>query len=156
MTQVIYTHRHKADKNAVINCIGLFWRDFRFAVTKESKIRLLKSASGRLIGDPNLQYKRSIRKQFNKKKKKFAWGNCKVCDKPAQLLHHIVQIQNGGHNHRKNLIPLCHDCHAEVHPWLKGPKCTEKYELTSKPATESLTAYPALGTDLRRAASLKC
>jgi 5-methylcytosine-specific restriction endonuclease McrA len=34
-------------------------------------------------------------------------------------LHHIIPLNGGGVNIRLNLIPLCFDCHAEIHPWLK-------------------------------------
>lgn len=43
---------------------------------------------------------------------------CFVCLGPAHCRHHIIQLQHGGMNHKKNVVSLCNDCHAEVHPWL--------------------------------------
>lgn len=37
------------------------------------------------------------------------------------IRHHIVQIQNGGSNHYRNLIEICQHCHARIHPWLPKP-----------------------------------
>ena len=32
--------------------------------------------------------------------------------------HHIIEIQNGGSNAKRNLVPLCFPCHKRLHPWL--------------------------------------
>jgi 5-methylcytosine-specific restriction endonuclease McrA len=37
----------------------------------------------------------------------------------ADVRHHIIQIQNGGNNRWQNIIALCNDCHAVIHPWLR-------------------------------------
>lgn len=49
-------------------------------------------------------------------------GPCVACGGEAQVVHHIIMISNGGPNIRRNTVPLCHACHAEVHPWLKDNK----------------------------------
>jgi len=33
--------------------------------------------------------------------------------------HHVIEIQNGGSNASRNIVPLCFDCHKRLHPWLK-------------------------------------
>lgn len=61
------------------------------------------------------------REKFNKRKKRLCWiknCDCFVCGAPANLRHHIVQLKNGGHNHAINIVPLCHACHLEIHPWM--------------------------------------
>lgn len=62
------------------------------------------------------------RKDFDKAKKKLhpwrRFGDCFVCANPATTRHHIIQIQNGGINSKKNLVSLCDECHAKIHPWL--------------------------------------
>lgn len=46
-------------------------------------------------------------------------GDCKVCCKnEAFYHHHIITIKNGGRNQKKNLIPCCDSCHAQIHIWL--------------------------------------
>lgn len=37
----------------------------------------------------------------------------------ARHLHHIIPLNGGGVNIRLNLVPLCIDCHTEIHPWMK-------------------------------------
>jgi hypothetical protein len=44
---------------------------------------------------------------------------CFVCSKPGFSRHHIIQLQNGGLNSRRNLVVLCDDCHSAIHPWMK-------------------------------------
>lgn len=44
---------------------------------------------------------------------------CWACGSKATARHHIIQLQNGGINSRKNIVSLCEECHAAVHPWLK-------------------------------------
>lgn len=47
---------------------------------------------------------------------------CIACKRPAQCRHHIIQVQNGGEvKGGLNIAPLCHACHAKVHPWLISP-----------------------------------
>lgn len=47
-------------------------------------------------------------------------GNCRVCIvKPANVQHHMIQIQHGGPDEFWNRIHICNDCHEEIHSWLK-------------------------------------
>lgn len=32
--------------------------------------------------------------------------------------HHILEVQHGGSNTGRNLVPLCFACHQYLHPWL--------------------------------------
>lgn len=32
--------------------------------------------------------------------------------------HHVIQVQHGGSNSRRNVVTLCHACHKKIHPWL--------------------------------------
>ncbi len=63
------------------------------------------------------------RERFNKDKhvihpfRKF--GKCFACGKAARDRHHIIQIQNGGINSKKNLVSLCGECHETIHPELR-------------------------------------
>lgn len=43
-------------------------------------------------------------------------GNkCRICGGPAEEVHHIRPRFLKGHNHPRNLISLCRNCHDEVH-----------------------------------------
>ena len=46
---------------------------------------------------------------------------CFVCQSPFGARHHIIQLQHGGSHGKSNLLPLCDDCHAKIHPWLAQP-----------------------------------
>jgi 5-methylcytosine-specific restriction endonuclease McrA len=44
---------------------------------------------------------------------------CWVCrSADATARHHIIQVQHGGGNDGRNIIPICDGCHAEVHHWM--------------------------------------
>ena len=47
---------------------------------------------------------------------------CQGCGRDNCRLdvHHIQQLQRGGSNGLVNLITLCDECHARLHPWLEG------------------------------------
>lgn len=80
------------------------------------------------LGEIKLVYKKGIspekmRRIWNKRKddlKKYTgFKFCFACKGTAQCRHHIIWIKNGGRNIKKNIVPLCNNCHAEIHPWLK-------------------------------------
>ena len=49
-------------------------------------------------------------------------GQCWACSGWADVFnHHIVQLQNGGTNHHRNLVRICGECHRVIHPWLRKP-----------------------------------
>ena len=44
---------------------------------------------------------------------------CQGCGQTLGLnVHHIVPVSRGGEDDPRNLISLCNDCHAAIHPWL--------------------------------------
>jgi 5-methylcytosine-specific restriction endonuclease McrA len=45
---------------------------------------------------------------------------CWVCKKPADVRHHVIPISKGGSNKRNNIVPLCTQCHTEVHPHMRS------------------------------------
>ena len=61
------------------------------------------------------------RRAFDKDKDAFRkYGKCWACRiNPPTDRHHVVPLKNGGSNHGTNVVSLCRDCHAEVHPWMK-------------------------------------
>ena len=71
----------------------------------------------RIRSDKELQkfYKSSEWKSLREKKLK-ANPNCEVCGKPAQEVHHLVDLKDGGERlSMKNLVSLCKICHNKVH-----------------------------------------
>ncbi len=65
---------------------------------------------------------------------------CFCCGLPATARHHIIQIQNGGLNCRKNVVSLCDECHAEIHPWLGNARTSQ---LTGQQEKENVRALNA-------------
>jgi hypothetical protein len=55
-----------------------------------------------------------------KRERKFATKQkCFVCKiSKAFYFHHIILLKNNGFNSGINRIPICEDCHKEVHSWL--------------------------------------
>lgn len=47
--------------------------------------------------------------------------NCRKKGVPLDV-HHICEVEYGGANDPRNLISLCRDCHALLHPWIKKGK----------------------------------
>ena len=45
---------------------------------------------------------------------------CQGCASKAGIkdVHHIIPCDKGGANTLSNLITLCRNCHAQIHPWL--------------------------------------
>lgn len=93
--------------------------------SKEERLHVLIDYAKIVIGwktDPSKK-----RTQFNQIKKTLHRvelkinTKCFVCLEPAHCRHHIIQLQNGGLNQKKNVVSLCNGCHAEIHPWLKSP-----------------------------------
>ena len=96
--------------------------------TQEEVLRIMRAmASHDLRGKywRSLTTNQKLREQYNKKKFTENWKphisarNCYVCDKKADIRHHIVPLKHGGHNSYLNIRSLCNACHAEIHDWLK-------------------------------------
>lgn len=125
MEKIPYLKQHK-------NITQAFWREF--GPSQKGTVVSLKSKEETLaalvsIGNIVLIPSRKARtpeynrRQYMKYKSKLKGFNgfvlCFCCGARAQVRHHIVWIRNGGRNHKSNIVPLCRDCHAEIHPWLK-------------------------------------
>lgn len=55
--------------------------------------------------------------------------SCHACQvQRATIRHHIIQLQHGGSNRQRNVVYLCGQCHAEIHPWLmEAPELPEQF-----------------------------
>jgi 5-methylcytosine-specific restriction protein A len=52
---------------------------------------------------------------------------CQNCEKnnkiiPAEIVHHIITLDNGGTNEFDNLVALCNNCHEKIHA-----ECGERF-----------------------------
>jgi hypothetical protein len=93
--------------------------------TKEERLKALTDYTQIVIGWKTNTYKKRF--EFDKIKKTLHRSElkintkCFVCLGHAHCRHHIIQLQHGGLNQKKNIVSLCSGCHAEIHPWLKSP-----------------------------------
>jgi 5-methylcytosine-specific restriction endonuclease McrA len=62
------------------------------------------------------RYKTIRNKRLRVRKGTICWS-CRM--RNAHVRHHIVQVQFGGANSGDCTVPLCHGCHAVVHPWIR-------------------------------------
>ena len=53
--------------------------------------------------------------QYIQKAMRMRYPNCAMCGRPTQEIHHIRPRFLKGQNIPSNLIPLCLECHDEVH-----------------------------------------
>lgn len=117
--------------------IRLFWQNLRKDKVKFphgfSKKEVLEIM--RFMADQDLTRKtwitarktnQELREEYNEKKMTANWKphvdgeKCYVCEKRADVRHHLVPLKHGGHNSYLNIRVLCNPCHAEIHPWLKN------------------------------------
>jgi hypothetical protein len=108
-----------------------FWKDFggwyprrdysRFSAS--FKLARLNQMAALVIEYKKQNGSSTRRSEFNEVKSRLCrdpiGSPCFVCGKQGRARHHIIQLQNGGINARRNLVILCEPCHAKIHPWLK-------------------------------------
>jgi hypothetical protein len=92
-----------------------------FVLIEYSKIVIFKPKS---LSDKRTEFDQ-IKKTLHRSELKIN-TKCFVCLYQAHCRHHIIQLQNGGLNQKKNIVSLCSNCHAEIHPWMKTDKPTAK------------------------------
>lgn len=93
-------------------------REFWYRFKKENKIKLLNEFAIKAYNYcPQVKI---TRLEFDKniKIKKWLFSSCYVCGDKPTIAHHIIQIQNGGLNIKKNIIRICNNCHKKIHSWL--------------------------------------
>lgn len=68
----------------------------------------------------------AVRRKYNKLWRRIRqayilrWPNCQKCMElgklvPAEEVHHIVPLSEGGTHNFENLISLCKSCHSKIH-----------------------------------------
>jgi hypothetical protein len=121
-----YGFMHATDIQKAI--LVQFWKEFGgkkskgFGFSDQEKIAELIRLSKVVIPFKRQQPLDKRRASFQAAKSKLhSWKrywNCFVCLRNATARHHIIQLQNGGLNSKKNLVSLCDACHSKVHPWM--------------------------------------
>ncbi len=121
---ILFMNGHAILKSVLIK----FWSEFGdrrksgVGFDPSLKLQRLKELSVLIVPYRKQQPLENRRVQFNESKKKLhpwrRFGVCFVCGRTANDRHHIVQLQNGGINSRKNVVSLCYGCHGKIHPWM--------------------------------------
>ena len=106
-----------------------FWDEFGgnknlgWKHSRKKKLKLLRELSAVVILERKGDDLKRYRAKFDLIKNDRHWLRshpmCFVCGAKATLRHHILQLKNGGHNAKRNLVSLSEPCHADIHPWLK-------------------------------------
>lgn len=66
--------------------------------------------------------------------------------------HHIIAIQHGGSTRLQNLVPICLNCHAMVHPWLDASRPGERRRTSYwKPVGDMIVTLENEGPDIHEA-----
>lgn len=109
-----------AFENNYLICFN-FKKDF-YKKTKKEKIFKLKELLKVSIKNNQSYLKRRLKTHpINK----VCWV-CKINN--AYYQHHIIQIKNGGCDNGINRIPICDECHLDVHDWMKIKKMQEEID----------------------------
>lgn len=90
-----------------------FWRQIHAGA---DKLALLRAFAEVALVRPAEWKPAEIRADFERLR--FGQDQCFVCNFAEVQHHHIIQIQHGGSNNRRNFAALCERCHGAVHPWL--------------------------------------
>lgn len=113
--------------------IAQFWQEFgagghRTFMSPKSKHDTLEELRrlGRVVLKYNGKSTADRREGFNRVKAdrhnlsshKHCFACRRITNTPAR--HHIIWLRNGGINSKRNMVTLCFECHAEVHPWLRA------------------------------------
>ena len=92
-------------------CIFLFNQEERYKMVAKSQRSKTKIVDNFSI-DEDKRDLSEIREKVFEKHGRF----CNMCGSEQNLqMHHIIPIRNGGTNELENLIPLCKNCHQDIH-----------------------------------------
>ena len=96
--------------------INYYLKQFWLQAKTKDRIKLLKKYANVSVSNKNLL---TIRRKQHKLKNSIKRKYCFICKEKPYERHHIIQLQNGGNNVRRNKVALCVECHNKIHPWLK-------------------------------------
>jgi hypothetical protein len=102
-----------------------FRREAKTAKTKADRLALLQRyAEKRVVSnDPRSHAERRAAYQRGNPRGRSLVGQCWCCSGWASVYnHHVIQLQHGGSNSSLNIVRICGECHADIHPWLERPQ----------------------------------
>jgi hypothetical protein len=104
--------------------------DYFYTMAREpdvDRIELLKQLADVALSRPSDWDYTAVRQALAGVRTELTGERCFACFTEARRVywHHIIQVQNGGSNHPRNLTTICARCHRAVHPWLPEPDTME-------------------------------
>ena len=104
-----------------------FYYYLNACTNRNSRIELLKKYASKKyefkhrkpLEVRRINFLASAKRKLSKLIERAKFRLCSACFNFVEIRHHIIQLQNGGDNRKKNIITLCNDCHEEIHPWLR-------------------------------------
>lgn len=79
-------------------------------LSKEEKLTFFKE-----IANKGFVYNKDYEK-CRSKINKLTSKKCYICGNTAYCMHHIIPLYSNGKNRKRNLIPICLNCHKFIHP----------------------------------------
>jgi len=108
---------HKGPINAALK---EFWKNYESQTNEERLAALRNYADCKERITPKRL--RKMRKRYDRHKNSLLnIPNCEcgTCESLAHVRHHIIPLYAGGPNNPLNLILICNNCHAKIHPWMR-------------------------------------
>ena len=106
-----------------------FWKKFGPRLNQgvgyklEDKLEALKILAGTVVFYRRKVTRERFRRKFvrgSQKRFKKLFGNpCFVCGNEMSHRHHIIALNHGGDNSKKNLVSLCLEHHKAMHDWME-------------------------------------
>jgi 5-methylcytosine-specific restriction endonuclease McrA len=113
-----HKHKHKPNRRVLKRLPGCLMQ-----IPVHQRLLYLQNRAKEIIEKVSFHRLATMRTSFDEMKERaypFMYGlKCWACmTRSARLRHHIHQLQYGGTNKRNNIVPLCFQCHAKIHPHL--------------------------------------
>lgn len=100
--------------------LSIFWA--YIPEDRTTRLKMIKAMAAIKFDLLPYRYRQVRRGRFNNRRDNggSSWMKiddkiCFLCEKEPHHRHHLIQIQYGGQNTRKNIVHLCRSCHKEVH-----------------------------------------
>ena len=101
------------------NILGRAWKSL---TTEKQRLGYLKNKAG------IPQVPRDKRRPRRKRKPLNRHHRCVCCGSVGRVVrHHVIPISCGGPDRSGNIVRVCYDCHARIHPWMQHAPADEKW-----------------------------
>jgi len=123
----------------------------------DDTISILRDMAATVVREYTREKYREMREAFDTEKREL-WDSrtfwvCFACHGIADVRHHVIGLNHGGDNQVANIVALCNECHAKVHPHLASSGFAGSMSRTLENAIDAMLSAAGLGEPaLERAA----